>query len=82
MAKLQNTTEEYVKALEECIDECILKTISLNDVKALEDETIKQIKSLLHCLDMANEVMLEQAKALDDLSDRMDLVIKMLRDKE
>lgn len=78
---LENKTNELVNEIKELVD-LACKQISIYDLKDMDAVTLNAVQSCISLVDSACELMVEEAKMMDDMDHKLDNVLYLLGKKE
>ena len=78
---LENKTTELVNEANELMDFCV-KQMSACDIKDMDADNFAAIQKCLKLVDSACELMVEEAKTMDDMDRKLDNVLEILRKEE
>lgn len=72
--------KETKKMIEECdkLIKDLMSQISVEDVMEMGDDNIRLMKGLMTTYDASKEMMLKQATAIEDINDKLDIIVKKM----
>ena len=74
---LVKTVNEIVKEME-VLEKNLMGMFSLSDLAGADDEMLKMFKSYGKLMELSKEYAIEQAKAIDDMNEKLDKIDKNL----
>ena len=77
---LEKKTNELVNEIKELVD-LACKQISIHDLKDMDAVTLNAVQSCIKLGESACELMVEEAKMMDDMDRKLDNVLDLLRNK-
>lgn len=78
---LENKTSKLVDEAKGLMDFCV-KQMSACDIKDMDADNFAAIQKCISLVDSACELMVEEAKMMDDMDRKLDNVLEILRKKE
>ena len=78
---LEKKTTELVNEANELMDFCV-KQMSACDIKDMDADNFAAIQKCINLVDSACELMVEEAKMMDDMDRKLDEVLEILRKEE
>ena len=78
---LEKKTTELVNEANELMDFCV-KQMSACDIKDMDADNFAAIQKCISLVDSACELMVEEAKMMDDMDRKLDEVLEILRKEE
>ena len=75
---LENKTTELVNEAKELMGFCV-KQMDYHDLKNMDQEEFYAMKKCLEFVDAACELVIEEAKMMDDMDHKLDEVLEILR---
>lgn len=78
---LEKKTNELVNEIKELVD-LACKQISIHDLKDMDAVTLNAVQSCIKLGESACELMVEEAKMMDDMDRKLDEVLEILRKEE
>ena len=73
---LENMMDEFVKQLNDVTKGLINKMLN-NDILKLDDEELVVIKQCLKMSEMFQDVMIESAKSMDNINEKLDTLLEI-----
>jgi deoxyxylulose-5-phosphate synthase len=70
MKTVTELTERFVKAEKEVMDTC-MKEMGFDFIKVMDESNFKLIQQTLKLMDAANELLVAQAKVLDEMNEKL-----------
>jgi hypothetical protein len=70
MKTVTELTERFVKAEKEVMDTC-MKEMGSDFIKVMDESNFKLIQQTLKLMDAANELLVAQAKVLDEMNKKL-----------
>ena len=78
---LENKTNELIDEAKGLMDFCV-KQMSACDIKDMDADNFVAIQKCIGLVDSACELMVEEAKMMDDMDRKLDEVLEILRKEE
>ena len=73
---LENMMDEFVKQLNDVTKGLINKMLN-NDILKLDDEELVVIKQCLKMSEMLQDIMIESAKSMDNINEKLDTLLEI-----
>lgn len=73
---LKESTEKLANKMDNLMDKMIKESMSKDAVQHMEMAELEIIQDALDCWEMCNKIMVEQAAVLDQLNEKMDILLQ------